>query len=350
MTTRSRARAIGAASALLAVLLFSTGTTRAATQEDQVQEVVGEIFCVQPSEGSACYRGGAQTVTAGVSGELIAVDLFLNRRDLTTEDLTIQIRDGTPDGAVLASSDPIAAADLPVAPDADWILVTFPSPPAITAGAVFAIVIPDDPLFPTPDPSWGWGKASDDRYGGGVAFGGSGGNSWEPYVDGSDLAFRTYVQTAAATCELAGAVDGGDQVEGPLDVTVGSELELVGTDFPSLTEVTIELTPAGGQGDQVTDESNVLGEVGGVVTFDQADVGDWQIVASVSADPSCTDTLAVTVVAAPPNTTTPPRVTPPATSTVEPPLPGVTPGLLWLLASFGLFAGVVVVTASRLRR
>ena len=287
---------------VFAVVLVGLDAPRvaAAVQLDQSQEVVDELFCIQPNVGSACYNGGAQTFTASASGDLVTVELFLARQAFTTtmRDLVVEIHATTPDGALLATSNPVAAATIPVDPDGAWILITFPTPASLTAGQVYAIVIPIEPLSATTDPAWGWGKSAADEYGGGVAWGGSSLFGWESFVDGSDLAFRTYVSTGETpVCDLA-AVVGEDLVDDHVQVQVGSEIQIVGFDFGSSVEVTIELVPTAGDPILATDTTDAFGDFGGVVVFEAADVGSWQIVAYPTADPDCVDAVDVTVVAA----------------------------------------------------
>jgi putative cell wall-binding protein len=170
---------------------------------DRTQEQVNDAFCIQPNQDSACYNGAAQTVTAGLTGRLQVIALPLARASFTTKDLVVEIRAGGPSGSLLATSDPVPAADIPVgeidgAPTTmEWIPFWFTAPPTIEAGQVYAMVIPPVPLYPTSDPAWGWGKASSNVYGGGTAYGGSGLGgtaSWSPYVNGSDFAFDTIVE------------------------------------------------------------------------------------------------------------------------------------------------------------
>lgn len=287
---------------LSAVLLvgLGAGPVAAAVELDQSQEVVDELLCIQPNVDSACYNGGAQTFTAGASGELIAVELFLARQAFTTttRDLVVEIHATTPDGALLATSNPVPASTIPVDPDGAWILVTFPTPASLTAGQVYAIVIPVEPMSATSDPAWGWGKSAADEYGGGLAWGGSSLTGWASFANGSDLAFRTYVDTGEPpTCDL-GAFAGGEIVDGGIEVAVGTELEVFGFDFGSSVEVTIELVPASGETIVATDTTDIFGNFGGVVVFEAADVGAWEIVAYPTADPDCIDVVDLTVVAA----------------------------------------------------
>lgn len=121
---------------------------------------------------------------------------------------------------------------------------------------------------------------------------------WESFANGSDLAFRTYVDTGEPpTCDL-GAFAGGEIVDGGIEVAVGTELEIFGFEFGSAVEVTIELVPASGEPIVATDTTDIFGNFGGVVVFEAADVGAWEIVAYPTADPDCVDVVDVTVVAA----------------------------------------------------
>jgi hypothetical protein len=284
--------------------VLSAGIAMGHTELDQSQETVNEIFCVQPNAASACYNGGAQTVTAGVTGQLVAVALDLQREAFTTKDLIVEIHAGTPTGALLATSNPVPAADIRVTPATDWILIDFPTPPTLTAGDVFAIVIPDQPLYPTSDPRWGWGKASSDVYAGGVTYGGSGG-IWGAYVDGSDLAFQTFMTTSPATCDVKLSIDGGAPTDGPATIQVGQDFDIIGSDFPPLTDVATELAPASGTPLTGSDTTDVLGDFSQTWTAEAGDVGDWQISAHPTSDPTCTDTVALSVVAAPSATPSP---------------------------------------------
>jgi len=208
-------RILAVASIALA-LLFSatTSTVSAAEALDQQQETIDGMQCIIPNPFAACAHGAAQTVTAGLTGDLTAVELFVNRHDLTTEDLVIEIHAGAPDGALLATSSPIAPADLLVEPDAGWERFTFPTQANFNAGDVFAIVLPFAPYFSTPEfERWHWGKSSSDVYLSGVRYDGNGfAGTWGPWFDGSDLAFRTFVDASAPPDEDHDGVLDGDDV------------------------------------------------------------------------------------------------------------------------------------------
>ncbi|TMK22374.1 MAG: hypothetical protein E6G68_02175 [Actinobacteria bacterium] len=329
------------------------------TELDQSQESVNEIFCVQPHVGSACYHGGAQTVTAGESGDLIAVALDLQREAFTTKDLAVEIHAGTPTGALLATSNPVAAGDIPVTPTMGWILFDFPTPPIVTAGDVFAIVIPDQPVYPTSDPRWGWGKNSSDVYAGGAAWGGSGG-VWGAYVDGSDMAFETFMTTSPATCDLKLSINGGAPTDGPATVQAGHSYDIIGADFPPLTGVAIQLhVVSGNYTFAAADTTDVLGQFTLTRTTTGNDLSDWLITAHPTSNPPCTDTVLLSVVEAPAASPAPtPAPAPPASA-----LPNTaygtgpsdqSPAAAWLMVvlvtGLGSAGWLLRTHASRLRR
>jgi hypothetical protein len=358
---------VGIAVLVLTLTLVVAGGLRpsgslATTQLDQAQETVDDLFRVQPNVASASYNGGGQTVTAGVSGELFAIELYLSRDGFTTKDLLIEIHANTPDGALLATSNPVAAADIPIQPDAAWLLITFPTPATIAAGDVFAIVSPFVPEYPTPDPAWYFGKAATDVYPGGVTWGGSiAANSWDFYVDGSDLAFRTYVRTGPPTCNFSAALGSGTPVD-EISVVLGAELGLYGLDYPPNAEVTVDAVPPAGLPSTGTDTTDAFGNFAGTIVFQPGDEGDWTITAFATSDPECVDSVLIHAAAAaatPTPTPTPPRTaTPTATATpVAAALPNtaspegpVSPS--WLLLVFGivLTGSAAVVVGQRVAR
>jgi hypothetical protein len=320
--------------ALAMSLVGSPSIASAATTEDQVQDVVDEMFCFQPYEVSACYNGAAQTVTAGTDGDLIAVSLVVDREAFTTHDLAVQIRSGDPFGAVLATSDPVAASDIPTSPDGDWVMFVFSAPASLQAGDVYAIVLPDMPMSQTSDPRWALGKASDDVYPGGVAFGGVLGTDWQEYEDGSDFAFATYMVSGTPECDLALSASGGQPVD-ELTATVGDEVDVIGTDFGAFAAVTLTLTPPDDDPIQDGADADVFGDFGGTLALEAADVGEWQISAASDQDPDCTDTVALTVAAAavsPPSAPSPGPTVPPTSTDLKPAV-GAPNALLAIIAT-----------------
>jgi hypothetical protein len=312
---------------VLATLSASIGTGGVAglTELDQEQEVIDTFECFQRNEASACYNGLAQTITVGLTGQLTGVELPLNRSQYWTgnEPLTIELRDGSPDGAILATS---MAADhevqnLPVEPDYAWVLFTFGlAPPNVTAGQVLAITFSNTPLEPAQESYLGWGKAATDVYPGGVAWGGSS-SGWSDWEDGSDFAFATYVTTSEPTCDLLAAIGDGEPSDGPLTVEVGSEVVAYLIDFPPSTDVSVAAVPEGGAvtGDIFT--TDVYGELVVSVTFVEGDEGNWRIAAQALGLDDCGDIVEITVV-----TAAAPTVLPSPAPTVSPsPMPTIAP-------------------------
>ena len=140
--------------------------------------------------------GVAQTFTAGFSGDLLEVDLLMSHIQGTVG-LYVEIRVGTPTGALLATSNTVPAGDVPAASDLAWVPFNFASPAQIVQGQTYAIVLPEGP--PTLDPTaYYWAM---DRYGtypGGVAWWKSI-PDWQALTacigpDGCDQVFQTWVQ------------------------------------------------------------------------------------------------------------------------------------------------------------
>ncbi len=195
-----RAGLIGLATGLVLVMVApATPASAQWSDSDQVQDVADGMYCVTRDDGM-CFDGIAQTFTVGVAGSLTYVDLLVNRMADTTQDLVIEIRDDTPEGALLATSEPVPPAAIPVGPidsdvvdTAEWITFTIPHPLQVDAGDVLALVVQ-----PTPQGAGHWGFAYNRRYMN-VYFGGhmylthSYDEHWSR-SDGHDLAFTTWVQ------------------------------------------------------------------------------------------------------------------------------------------------------------
>lgn len=327
-----------------ALLVGSPTIATAATTQDQVQTVVDEMFCVQPAEGSACYHGAAQTITAGSDGDLIAVSLVVHREAFTTHELAVQIRSGGPGGAVLATSVPVAPSGIPTSPDRDWVMFTFAAPATFQAGDVYAIVLPDIPISATPDPRWALGKAAADVYPGGVAFGGTSGTDWGEYQDGSDFAFKTYVVNGAPTCDLAVSASGGHPVN-ELTVGVGDEVDLIGSDFGVFAHVTLEVTSSSADPVQDGVDTDVFGGFVRTLVFEPGDIGQRRVSATSDETGECADTVGLTVVAAPKSPPSPHATVPP-TSTDMTSRPE-NPSGLWALITTVIAATVVSALAAR---
>jgi hypothetical protein len=120
--------------------------------------------------------------------------------------------------------------------------------------------------------------------------------------------------TSPATCDVKLAINGGTPTDGPATIQVGQDFDIIGSDFPPLTDVATELAPASGTPLTGSDTTDVLGDFSQTWTAEAGDVGDWQISAHPSSDPTCTDTVALSVVAAP--TATPSPTPTPSASTL----------------------------------
>lgn len=200
------------------------------------QERFDAMFCIQRTPDSACYNGAAQTLTADIGGSVDWVELPMSRADFTTQDLAIELRSGSPDGPLLATSDAVTAPEIPVGarfgePDEwAWIHFRFSNPPTVEVGEAFAIVVPTGPVSDSADPAWGWGKADSDLYPNGGAYGGVGpthyppDGRWDAWWDGSDFAFRTAVS----------------QIDAPPTPTLDVTISPTGASIPQAGTVTVD--------------------------------------------------------------------------------------------------------------
>lgn len=225
-------RRLAAGMAALLMTVAATGSALAAVPPgtlDQKHECGASGCNSQSSNGSVVHPdaeyplwysqngnngasvGLGQTFTAGISGTLTGVELFLYTLDANVpSNLTIRIEStssGLPSGTVLATAT-VATSSIPTT--AGWVSATFATPPTVAAGTAYAITLPD---LPQQDVSpwlvWGLDSTATAAYAdypGGEAYASVAG-SWKSMTsvltDGgsghSDLAFRTYVQAAAAT-------------------------------------------------------------------------------------------------------------------------------------------------------
>lgn len=166
--------------------------------EDQAQGTVTRMVPITPLTAGA-NQGAAQTVKAEVTGRLLDVLLPLARTSGTTRTLTVEIRATDPSGTLLATSEPVTAADIPVGvidglpTRYAWIDVWFADPPTIAAGDTFAVVIPTGTSTASADPTWGWGQASA-VYAAGSAWGADTTATPVWSSDPADFAFDTYVE------------------------------------------------------------------------------------------------------------------------------------------------------------
>jgi hypothetical protein len=147
------------------------------------------------SGGTATIDSGetsAQTFTAGLSGGIDQVDLYLETAGTPTAPLNVEIRDvsgGAPGGTVLAGQS-VPASSVPAA--GSFVSVNFATPAPVAAGSQYAIVVYSSTVSITNDYYWSYGGNS---YAGGEFFytlNSPPSGAWTP-ASSTDLAFKTYV-------------------------------------------------------------------------------------------------------------------------------------------------------------
>lgn len=168
--------------AVATLALLAPGTARAGAPDQQQTSTAGGATLINSNVALA------QTFTAGISGNLDQVDLFLSTG--ISQPLTVQIETvtmtGAPSGTVLASES-VPAASVPDGGPGAWVSIPISPPAAVTATTQYAIVTPTVP----PAELYNWWRSASDVYAGGTAFDNTLGFGWSarPF----DLAFQTYV-------------------------------------------------------------------------------------------------------------------------------------------------------------
>src|SRR3954453_303056 len=131
-------RALFAASAAPAALLFGVTATASAGTLDQQQTSFGEFT----NGGINSSQSLGQTFTAGITGNLDQADLMLSNFASPPDPVTIEIRNtagGLPGTSVLASSS-IPSSAIPDDPNPAFVSATFGTPASVTAGTLYALV------------------------------------------------------------------------------------------------------------------------------------------------------------------------------------------------------------------
>ena len=190
----------GGALALLLVLVLAPGMARASGTLDQSQTDFsgGGGGIAGPDNTFNGPESSAQTFTAGLTGGVDRVDLFLGGTTvLPTAPVTVEIRDtssGTPGSTVLASASVPSAS---VSPYGSWVEVDFSSPAPVTSGTQYAIVAytGDNGTFPY----YVWAGGLGDPYSGGASWDSTSSppTTWTEYPN-FELAFKTYVTPSAS--------------------------------------------------------------------------------------------------------------------------------------------------------
>jgi hypothetical protein len=143
----------------------------------------------------------AQSFTAGVSGGVDQVDLYLSSPGAPTAPLSVEIRDvyaGAP-GVIVLASHSVPASGFPAA----FMSIKFATPAPVVAGTQYAIVAYSSTGISNP---YLWFVSTANPYAGGQKFAGPSPpslGSWSGYPTG-DLAFKTYVVPPVTTSSPTG--------------------------------------------------------------------------------------------------------------------------------------------------
>ncbi|MDX6616553.1 MAG: hypothetical protein QOD60_1644 [Solirubrobacterales bacterium] len=172
----------------------ATGAAAAGTL-DQNQYVYTDSELTISSGGSE-----GQTFTAGRTGQLDRVDLFLRKFGAPSAPLTVELRDvsaGAPGGTVMSSGTIPASAVPDVADLRAFLPVSVNA--QVTAGAQYSIV-----AFSNTAPGYYyWSAATGNPYAGGASFHNTNSYGGAPWTSagytGIDFTFRTYVASATVT-------------------------------------------------------------------------------------------------------------------------------------------------------
>jgi DNA-binding beta-propeller fold protein YncE len=182
----------------------ASGTLDRQLDQSQTDTSGGGSFIAGPD--NALQGSLAQTFTAGVTGGLDRVGLYLDNGSATGP-LTVEIRNtsgGAPGSTVLASASVPAAS---VTPSGGWVGVDFPSPAPVTSGTQYAIVAyTGDTGRKT---FYQWFFSGSHPYAGGAMWSSpaSPPTTWNDRGS-SDLAFETNVEVPAADTIYWGNRDG----------------------------------------------------------------------------------------------------------------------------------------------
>jgi hypothetical protein len=177
--------------AIGAICVIAPGSTLAGTLDQQQTDASGA--------GGLFTQSGsriAETFTAGISGVLDEVDLYLYKSSGATAPLSVEIHNvsgDTPGATVLASTTPPAVPPYP----GGFTPVNFAAPASVVAGTRYAIVASS--AAPSPTLYLWMLSASVNPYPAGAAFSSpSPSGPWSTPV-ATDLAFKTYVTTPDKT-------------------------------------------------------------------------------------------------------------------------------------------------------
>jgi len=109
----------------------------------------------------------AQTFTAGRTGALAQVDLFLHRSESPLPDIIVEIRtvEGDLPSEVVLASTRVPEARVPFFPNDAFVTVSFAAPTTVVAGTQYAIFASS-----TAEIGYGWDASRDDVYSRGAGY------------------------------------------------------------------------------------------------------------------------------------------------------------------------------------
>lgn len=211
---RQRALLLGITVIILAVSLVPLTAGAAGTLDQSFVPTVSNVLGEFDIFGGDQRQMTGQTFTAGITGTLTQVDVYLGRNTQNapgTAPLRVQIQTltsgGAPTGTVLGAVS-VAASAVPLDPNPGWVSVPISAPSV--AGSRYAIVLSTD------DPRTNYGvydsRQESPLYPGGRLwyFVPSAGGQWETNVAlPNDSFFRTYVAPVPTTIDAC--KDGGWQ-------------------------------------------------------------------------------------------------------------------------------------------
>jgi len=168
----------------------------------------------------------AQVFTAGITGQLDQVDLYLVDGPMSATpagDLTVEIWTVSGDGPGSKIGGASATVLRGAVTSAAWVHVPISAPSV--AGTQYAIVLSSSAssLGDCPDVCWSWLADDNNPYAGGLSYYTLNGGPW--VAQARDLAFKTYVTpTAGVQVYLAGAGEGanGSVTSSPAGIDCGA--------------------------------------------------------------------------------------------------------------------------------
>jgi Ca2+-binding RTX toxin-like protein len=190
LASRVRGAVLAAVTVACAAPLLAPGAAHAGTLDQQQPDGSGPGNVIDSAQSLA------QTFTAGLSGGLDQVDLFLQKSGTPTADLSVELRDapgGVPGSTVLASQS-VPQASVPGPGAAAFLSINFPAPASVVAGTQYAIVAYSTTSGGGNLYAWSGSSTANPYAGGGVFFTTNSppSGSWGS-VPADDLAFKTYV-------------------------------------------------------------------------------------------------------------------------------------------------------------